>query len=59
MTHGEQGAQVPLEGARSQFRQLADLIRTDIERGTYPPGSRLPSEPDLGDRYGGKQADCQ
>jgi GntR family transcriptional regulator len=52
MTHGEQGSQVPLESARSQYRQLADLIRTDIERGTYPPGSRLPSEPDLGDRYG-------
>jgi GntR family transcriptional regulator len=43
---------VPLEPPRSQYRQLADLLRGAIERGDYPPGSVLPSEPELSQRYG-------
>lgn len=40
-----------IESPRSQFRQIADLLRGAINRGEYPPGSLLPSEPDLADRY--------
>jgi DNA-binding GntR family transcriptional regulator len=43
---------VPLEPPRSQYRRLADLLRGAIERGEYPPGSVLPSEPELSQRYG-------
>jgi len=42
---------VPLEAPRSQYRQLADLLRSAIERGEYAPGSVLPSEPELSQRY--------
>lgn len=31
--------------------QLAQLLRAEIMRGTYPPGSRLPTELQLGDEY--------
>ncbi len=27
-----------------RYRQLADLVRRRIDDGTYPPGSRIPSE---------------
>jgi GntR family transcriptional regulator len=43
---------VPLEPQRSQFRQIADLIRSAIEAGEYAAGSALPSESDLAERYG-------
>jgi GntR family transcriptional regulator len=42
---------MPLETPRSQYRQLADLLRRAIENGEYPPGSTLPSEPELARRY--------
>jgi GntR family transcriptional regulator len=41
-----------LEPQRSQYRQLADLLREAIANGEYPPGSTLPSEPVLAERYG-------
>lgn len=41
---------VPLE-TRSQYRQLADLLRTAIDRGEYAAGAVLPSEDDLSRRY--------
>ncbi len=41
-----------LESGRAEFRQLADLIRADIDAGTYRPGQALPSEPQLATRYG-------
>lgn len=41
-----------LEAPRSQYRQVADLLREGIETGEYPPGSVLPSEPDLASRFG-------
>jgi GntR family transcriptional regulator len=43
---------VPLEPQRSQFRQIADLIRSAIQAGEYAAGSVLPSESDLAERYG-------
>jgi GntR family transcriptional regulator len=36
---------------RSQYRQLADLLRHAIEQGEYAPGSVLPSEDVLSERY--------
>lgn len=43
---------MPLKPQRSQFRQLADQLRAGIERGEYPAGSLLPSEPELVRLYG-------
>lgn len=40
-----------IENPRPQYRQLADLLRNAIERGEYPSGSLLPSEPELSRRY--------
>lgn len=34
------------------WRQVADDLRADIESGTLPVGSKLPSEPELGRIYG-------
>jgi len=34
------------------YHQLADIIRKDIEHGKYAPGSRLPTEPELGELHG-------
>jgi GntR family transcriptional regulator len=42
---------VTIENPRAQYRQLADILRSAIERGEYPPGSLLPSEPELSRRY--------
>jgi DNA-binding GntR family transcriptional regulator len=33
------------------YRQLAQIIVDGIKAGTYPPGSRLPSEGDLMEEY--------
>jgi|ERR1035437_3490136 GntR family transcriptional regulator len=41
-----------IESPRSEYRQLANLIRDAIERGEFAPGSVLPSEPELAERYG-------
>lgn len=41
-----------LENQRSQYRQLADLLREAIDGGEYGPGSTLPSEPELAERFG-------
>src|SRR5215472_134180 len=40
-----------LEPQRPQYRQLADLLRDAITSGEYPPGSVLPSEPVLAERF--------
>jgi DNA-binding GntR family transcriptional regulator len=37
---------------RPLYKQLADLIRDQIERGELAPGQRLPTEPDYMRRYG-------
>jgi GntR family transcriptional regulator len=34
------------------FQQLADILEADIKAGTYAPGSPLPSEMTLAQRYG-------
>lgn len=34
------------------FRQLADILAADIEAGVYAPGTPLPSELSLAQRYG-------
>jgi GntR family transcriptional regulator len=41
---------MPLE-TRSQYRQLADLLRAAIDQGEYAPGATLPSEDELSRRY--------
>jgi GntR family transcriptional regulator len=35
-----------------RYREVADELRAAIEAGTHPPGSRLPSESELGQTYG-------
>jgi GntR family transcriptional regulator len=42
---------MPLENQRSQYRQLADLLRSAIERGDYAAGATLPSESDLAAQF--------
>ncbi|WP_411143450.1 GntR family transcriptional regulator [Streptomyces sp. x-80] len=34
-----------------KYRQVADLLRREIDDGTYPPGARLPSESELSARF--------
>jgi GntR family transcriptional regulator len=36
----------------ARYRELADELRSAVEAGTYPPGSRLPSESELAQTYG-------
>ncbi|MER5645069.1 GntR family transcriptional regulator [Streptosporangium sp. NPDC002524] len=40
-----------IEPPRSNYRQLADLLRSAIHEGTYEPGATLPSEPELAAQY--------
>lgn len=35
-----------------RYLQLADILRDSIHTGDIPPGGKLPSEPDLVERYG-------
>jgi len=41
-----------LQAPRARYRQVADELRKAIKRGDYPPGSALPSQPDLAKQYG-------
>jgi GntR family transcriptional regulator len=41
-----------IESPKSQYAQIAELLRSRIEDGTYPAGSVLPSEPRLADELG-------
>jgi GntR family transcriptional regulator len=41
----------PGAGPTSLYRKVADDLRAAISAGTYPPGTRLPSESDLAERY--------
>jgi GntR family transcriptional regulator len=43
---------VTLESPRAQYQHLAERIRGEIERGEHAPGSALPSEDKLAQRYG-------
>jgi GntR family transcriptional regulator len=38
-------------GTTSLYRKVADDLRAAIAAGNYPPGTRLPSESDLAERY--------
>jgi GntR family transcriptional regulator len=46
------GAVITLQAPHARYRQVADELRNAIKRGTYPPGSALPSQPDLARQYG-------
>ena len=37
---------------KSQYEQIADLLRARVADGSYPPGSALPSEPELSAELG-------
>jgi len=41
----------PLSGPLPLYYQIKQLLRAEIERGTYQPGDRLPSEAELVQRY--------
>lgn len=41
-----------LQAPRARYRQVADELRKAVKRGDYPPGSALPSQPDLARQYG-------
>jgi GntR family transcriptional regulator len=43
---------VTVQRPQAQYRQVALLLREAIESGEYPPGSTLPPEAELGERYG-------
>ncbi|MGP4030205.1 GntR family transcriptional regulator [Actinomadura sp. 3N407] len=41
---------------QAEFLQVAALLRAAIADGEFPPGSQLPSEPELANRFGVKRA---
>ncbi len=41
-----------IQTPKSQYEQIADLLRERIAGGAYPPGSALPSEPELSTELG-------
>ncbi len=50
----QQVARVRHDGAMTKqpkYRQVADVLRREIDNGTYTPGARLPSENDLQQRF--------
>lgn len=40
-----------LETPKPRYRQVADLLREAIRQGDYAPGSALPSQPELAERF--------
>ncbi|WP_420087711.1 GntR family transcriptional regulator [Nocardiopsis composta] len=45
-----------LEPPRARYKQVAEALRAAIHRGDYPPGSTLPSQPELAREYGLNQS---
>jgi GntR family transcriptional regulator len=43
---------ISLQAPQARYRQVANELRNAIKRGEFPPGSALPSQPDLARRYG-------
>jgi len=43
---------IQTESSTSIRLQLSQILRTEIRQGRFPPGSRIPSERDLAERYG-------
>lgn len=41
-----------METPQARYRQVADELRAAIRRGEYPPGTALPSQPELARKYG-------
>jgi GntR family transcriptional regulator len=41
-----------IEAQKPQYMQIADLIQSRIDEGTYPAGSKMPAEPELSDELG-------
>lgn len=41
-----------IQAPRARYRQVADDLREGIRRGTYGPGTLLPSQPELARKYG-------
>lgn len=41
-----------MQAPQARYRQVANELRNAIKRGEYPPGSALPSQPDLARQYG-------
>ena len=41
-----------IEAQKPQYLQIADLLRSRIEDGTYPAGTQMPSEPELSAELG-------
>jgi GntR family transcriptional regulator len=41
-----------IKPTRGQYRQVADMLRLEIEAGVHAPGSALPSEPRLAEQFG-------
>lgn len=41
-----------IEAQKPQYVQIADLLRSRIEDGTYPAGAQMPSEPELSTELG-------
>src|SRR5690606_26543166 len=53
----EGGPEMPnLEQPRARYKQVAELLREAIHRGDYPPGTTLPSQPELAREYGLNQS---
>ncbi|MGH3341955.1 MAG: GntR family transcriptional regulator [Carbonactinosporaceae bacterium] len=43
---------IEFDGPVPVYRQIAAILRTQIEAGELPPNARVPSEKDLMDTYG-------
>ena len=43
---------MPIEPPQAEYRQVAAELRSAIQRGEYAPGSTLPGEPELAQRFG-------
>src|SRR5688572_30218211 len=41
-----------IQAQKPQYIQIADLLRSRIDDGTYAAGSQMPSEPELADELG-------
>ena len=52
MTAGRPGVPIRRTDGRSLWRQILEQLRQDIDSGTCPPGSRLPTEAELSARFG-------